>query len=130
MQKLLQLQIPIAVLFLSSDTDAGLLKFISVSWATGIKCDYDVIGVAFQMRKGVKRKADTTTPTAHAIDIAPVEYGDPSYEPEKVNAHGPPARRESVRQIKKPKRDLPDEQGAVSTITMVNSHLLKPSEVN
>ncbi|KAK7504356.1 hypothetical protein BaRGS_00004222, partial [Batillaria attramentaria] len=70
-----------------------------------------------KMRKGVKRKADTTTPSAHASEIAPMEYGEPAYEPEKLNAHGPPARRESVRQIKKPKRDLPDDQGAVSTMT-------------
>ena len=77
----------------------------------------------------MKRKADTTTPSACANEMAPVEYGEPAYDAEKMNAHPAPTRRESVRQIKKPKRDLPEEQGAAVS-TMVNSHLLTPSEVN
>ena len=84
----------------------------------------------FQTRKGVKRKADTTTPSSYNNDLAP-DYGDHSFEPEKLNAHGAhptPARRESVRQIKKPKRELEEPGTPVST--MVNSHLLPPSEVN
>lgn len=84
-----------------------------------------------QLRKGVKRKADTTTPSGYSNELVPSDYGESVYEPEKLNSHsshGPPTRRESVRQIKKPKRDLLDEQGAVST--MVNSHLLPHSEVN
>jgi hypothetical protein len=90
----------------------------------------------FQLRKGVKRKADTTTPTtSYSNDMTQVDYNDPSFEEDlKMNAHphphpGHPQRRESVRQIKKPKRDLPEEAGATVT-AMVNSHLLTPSEVN
>ncbi|XP_025112371.1 bromodomain-containing protein 2-like isoform X3 [Pomacea canaliculata] len=82
-----------------------------------------------KLRKGVKRKADTTTPSGYSNELVPSDYGESVYEPEKLNSHsshGPPTRRESVRQIKKPKRDLLDEQGAVST--MVNSHLLPHSE--
>ncbi|KAK7095192.1 hypothetical protein V1264_006636 [Littorina saxatilis] len=75
-------------------------------------------------RKGVKRKADTTTPSAYANEMAPLDYGDQSFEQEKINthAHPTPARRESVRQIKKPKRDLPEEQGTpVSTMAQGSS---------
>ncbi|KAL8602159.1 hypothetical protein ACOMHN_007428 [Nucella lapillus] len=78
-----------------------------------------------KLRKGVKRKADTTTPSAYNSDMQPVEYGD-SYPTEKMG-HTAPTRRESVRQIKKPKRDLPEEVGAPVS-TMVNSHLLTSSE--
>ncbi|XP_064615943.1 bromodomain-containing protein 3-like isoform X3 [Liolophura sinensis] len=63
-------------------------------------------------KKGVKRKADTTTP---------VPPFDPQYEvppiQEKIAAKITPARRESIRQIKKPKRDLPDEQVRPKTST-------------
>lgn len=43
--------------------------------------------------------------------MPPMLY-DPPYEPVKMDGKGQPNRRESVRQIKKPK--LPDEQGNVS----------------
>ncbi|XP_076436656.1 bromodomain-containing protein 2-like isoform X2 [Babylonia areolata] len=79
-----------------------------------------------KLRKGVKRKADTTTPSAYNSDLQPMEYGD-AYASEKTGMHPAPTRRESVRQIKKPKRDLPEEAGAAVS-TMVNSHLLTPSE--
>ena len=72
------------------------------------------------LRKGVKRKADTTTPGSYANEMMPVEYNDPDPAP---------ARRESVRQIKKPRRDLPEDlEPPIST--MVNSHLLTHAEVN
>ena len=79
------------------------------------------------LRKGVRRKADPTTPT-NANDQS--DY-DPTFEAElKINmGPGAPQRRESVRQIKKPKRDLPEDEPA-QVSTMVNSHLLTPSEVN
>lgn len=61
----------------------------------------------------MKRKADTTTPGTYPVSSTPSIY-DPAFEPAKIGAKGQPNRRESVRQIKKPKRDLPDEQGNVS----------------
>lgn len=48
-----------------------------------------------------------------STNMPPMLY-DPPYEPMKISGKGQPNRRESVRQIKKPKRDLPDEQGNVS----------------
>ncbi|XP_053328664.1 bromodomain-containing protein 2 isoform X2 [Spea bombifrons] len=58
-------------------------------------------------KKGVKRKADTTTPTTTAIiatsgDSSPIT---PDIKPAKI-----PARRESGRPIKPPRKDLPDSQ--------------------
>ena len=44
----------------------------------------------------------------------PPNLYDTPYEPLKIGGKGEPNRRESVRQKKKPKRDLPDEQGNVS----------------
>ncbi|XP_068106306.1 bromodomain-containing protein 2 isoform X2 [Hyperolius riggenbachi] len=59
-------------------------------------------------KKGVKRKADTTTPTTTAIiatsgDSSPLTPSD--NKPAKI-----PARRESGRPIKPPRKDLPDSQ--------------------
>ncbi|XP_075042575.1 bromodomain-containing protein 2 isoform X2 [Mixophyes fleayi] len=59
-------------------------------------------------KKGVKRKADTTTPTTTAIiatsgDSFPLT--PPDLKPSKI-----PARRESGRPIKPPRKDLPDSQ--------------------
>ncbi|KAE8585175.1 hypothetical protein XENTR_v10021235 [Xenopus tropicalis] len=59
-------------------------------------------------KKGVKRKADTTTPTTTAIiatsgDLSPLQASET--KPAKI-----PARRESGRPIKPPKKDLPDSQ--------------------
>jgi len=62
-------------------------------------------------KKGVKRKADTTTPTALIIppappvmEVEPVEMSpEPTGKPAKI-----PARRESGRKIKPPKKDLPE----------------------
>jgi hypothetical protein len=61
-----------------------------------------------QAKKGVKRKAETLP--------APVDANasiDPTYEPSggKISAN----RRESTRQIKRPKKDLPDDQAQHST---------------
>ncbi|CAH1786181.1 unnamed protein product [Owenia fusiformis] len=64
-------------------------------------------------KKGVKRKADTTTHT-----LLPTSPFDPLFEPSgtpKVAAKITPMRRESNRQIKKPKKDLVDEQAQHST---------------
>ncbi|XP_040298527.1 bromodomain-containing protein 2 isoform X2 [Bufo bufo] len=59
-------------------------------------------------KKGVKRKADTTTPTTPAIiatsgDSSPLTPSE--NKPAKI-----PARRESGRPIKPPRKDLPDSQ--------------------
>uniref|UniRef100_A0A131XJ13 Putative transcription initiation factor tfiid subunit bdf1 n=1 Tax=Hyalomma excavatum TaxID=257692 RepID=A0A131XJ13_9ACAR len=54
-----------------------------------------------QAKKGVKRKADTTTP----LPLEPGGYGDAPPEAKKVST-----RRESGRPIKKPSKDLPDTQ--------------------
>lgn len=63
----------------------------------------------------MKRKADTTTPGTYigSTNVPPALY-DSQYEPMKISGKGQPNRRESVRQIKKPRRDLLDEQGNVS----------------
>ncbi|KAK6195468.1 hypothetical protein SNE40_000893 [Patella caerulea] len=56
-------------------------------------------------KKGVKRKADTTTPSSYVPTGPPY---DTVYQPPRSLSKS--GRRESVRQIKKPKRDLPDDQ--------------------
>ena len=68
----------------------------------------------FQTKKGVKRKADTTTPTAAVPTIATAPE-DPTYEPPGVKGGSIANRRESARQIKRPKKDLPDDQAQHST---------------
>ncbi|XP_027487198.1 bromodomain-containing protein 2 isoform X4 [Corapipo altera] len=67
-------------------------------------------------KKGVKRKADTTTPTTTAI-IATSTGGESSPSPSASGAPPDPpkpakipARRESGRPIKPPRKDLPDSQ--------------------
>ncbi|KAM6100788.1 bromodomain-containing protein 2 [Pterocles gutturalis] len=60
-------------------------------------------------KKGVKRKADTTTPTTTAI-IATSGESSPSATLLETKAAKIPARRESGRPIKPPKKDLPDSQ--------------------
>ncbi|GAB6021940.1 hypothetical protein CHUAL_006101 [Chamberlinius hualienensis] len=57
-----------------------------------------------KVKKGVKRKADTTTPSANTNYI-PMYQPNTDHKPPKI-----PARRESGRQIKKPTKDLPDSQ--------------------
>ncbi|XP_070386036.1 bromodomain-containing protein 3-like isoform X9 [Dermacentor albipictus] len=56
---------------------------------------------AQQVKKGVKRKADTTTP----LPLEPGGYAPPEAKSSKVST-----RRESGRPIKKPSKDLPDTQ--------------------
>ena len=73
-----------------------------------VLCWYTFI---LQAKKGVKRKADTTTP-APLVANAPM---DPTYEPSGSKAGGVGNRRESTRQIKRPKKDLPDDQAQHST---------------
>ncbi|NXA16658.1 BRD2 protein, partial [Sapayoa aenigma] len=63
-------------------------------------------------KKGVKRKADTTTPTTTAIIATSGGESSPSAaaaapEPKAAKV---PARRESGRPIKPPRKDLPDSQ--------------------
>lgn len=60
-------------------------------------------------KKGVKRKADTTTPTPTAI-LAPGSPASPPGGLEPKAARLPPTRRESGRPIKPPRKDLPDSQ--------------------
>ncbi|XP_053907984.1 bromodomain-containing protein 2 isoform X2 [Cuculus canorus] len=60
-------------------------------------------------KKGVKRKADTTTPTTTAI-IATSGESSPSATLVEPKAAKIPARRESGRPIKPPRKDLPDSQ--------------------
>ncbi|ESP00243.1 hypothetical protein LOTGIDRAFT_52465, partial [Lottia gigantea] len=62
------------------------------------------------MKKGVKRKADTTTPSSYVPTGPPY---DTVYQPPRSLLKA--GRRESVRQIKKPKRDLPDDQAQHSS---------------
>ena len=81
-----------------------------------------VTNVSFftQVKKGVKRKADTTTPTA-----VPSQYQFTDDLPELPHTPGRPSkiatRRESGRQIKPPKRELPEaaqhQKGKKSKLT-------------
>ncbi|CAG5124971.1 unnamed protein product, partial [Candidula unifasciata] len=72
-------------------------------------------------KKSLKRKADTTTPGTYVGSaVIPALHYDPPYEPLSIEEEGQHSRRESVRQIKKPK--LPDEPGV---ITDVNQHSSK-----
>ena len=71
----------------------------------------------FQSKKGVKRKADTTTPVVNAN--APF---DPTFKPvigapktQLPAASIASGRRESIRQIKRPKKDLPEDHPQHST---------------
>ncbi|CAE1317378.1 Bromodomain-containing protein 4B,Bromodomain testis-specific protein,Bromodomain-containing protein 3,Bromodomain-containing protein 4,Homeotic protein female sterile,Bromodomain-containing protein 4A,Bromodomain-containing protein 2 [Acanthosepion pharaonis] len=66
-------------------------------------------------KKGVKRKADTTTPGSIGPSTAPssVYQSSSVYEHKydnKLSSAKIPLRRESNRQVKKPKRDLPEDQ--------------------
>lgn len=56
-------------------------------------------------KRGVKRQADTTTPSTVAPNL-PVNNSD--YDPTQPKPAKIPTRRESNRQIKPPKRDLPE----------------------
>ncbi|XP_039572912.1 bromodomain-containing protein 2-like, partial [Passer montanus] len=60
-------------------------------------------------KKGVKRKADTTTPTTTAIIATSGGESSPSIG-DTPKAAKIPARRESGRPIKPPRKDLPDSQ--------------------
>lgn len=57
-------------------------------------------------KKGVKRKADTTTPTTSIITTS----GESSPSVTETKAAKIPVRRESGRPIKAPRKDLPDSQ--------------------
>uniref|UniRef100_A0A4W3HMC7 Bromodomain testis-specific protein n=1 Tax=Callorhinchus milii TaxID=7868 RepID=A0A4W3HMC7_CALMI len=59
-----------------------------------------------KVKKGIKRKADTTTPTAPII--ATSSESSPTFTEPKPTKF--PSRRESSRSIKPPKKDLPDSQ--------------------
>ncbi|XP_020629233.1 bromodomain-containing protein 3-like isoform X1 [Orbicella faveolata] len=63
-----------------------------------------------KVKKGVKRKADTTTPTTPVSGM-----GDPMPSV-KAKAAKIPTRRESTRTVKKPNRDLPEEPQVVGNI--------------
>ncbi|KAK3600099.1 hypothetical protein CHS0354_004797 [Potamilus streckersoni] len=99
---------------------ATSVKDVSFSTATSIPGAVLPPAQPTKMKKGVKRKADTTTPVVHIPPTAPIaDPYDPIFDPiptpmpklgEKTAAKVTPVRRESNRQIKKPKRDLPDEQ--------------------
>ncbi|XP_064227282.1 bromodomain-containing protein 2-like [Aotus nancymaae] len=60
-------------------------------------------------KKGVKRKADITTPTPTAI-LAPDSPASPSGSLKPKAARLPPMRRESGHPIRPPRKDLPDTQ--------------------
>ncbi|GFN82764.1 hypothetical protein PoB_000927000, partial [Plakobranchus ocellatus] len=81
-------------------------------------------------KKSLKRKADTTTPGNYigSSNMPPMRYEAP-YEPLKIGGKGEPNRRESVRQKKKPKRDLPDEQGNVSDASVQHSSKSKKGKL-
>lgn len=74
---------------------------------------YNNLYLINQAKKGIKRKADTTTPTT------PV--GDLVVEPVIIPAKAAkiPTRRESTRTVKKPNRDLPEGPSLVRECTFV-----------
>lgn len=78
------------------------------------------------LKRGVKRKADTTTPVVATMPK------DPAYEPtvkvEKMPAKIPATRRESNRPIKKPKRDLLEEDSPDTEKTVSKNKKGKLSE--
>ena len=74
------------------------------------KSKFIYLFIYFQVKKGVKRKADTTTPTTPISGM-----GEPPL-PGKSKAAKIPARRESTRTVKKPNRDLPEEPQVVSLV--------------
>lgn len=72
--------------------------------------------VCFQKNKGVKRKADTTTPATTPVPVSLVVAAsspfDPPFEPSGSSRPaliGSANRRGSHRQIKRPKKDLPED---------------------
>ena len=71
---------------------------------------YQIFFTTLQAKKGVKRKADTTTPIIASHYDTPFDSLPDSLQTGIRVAKLPPARRGSSRQIKKPKKDLPDEQ--------------------
>ena len=96
---------------------AALLKYLNCAH----KCV--MISFFFQTKKGVKRKADTTTPGGLSINSVDEDPYDPNFDlaapPQhprlgqgRLSAGG---RRESTRQIKKPRKDLPEDQAQHST---------------
>ena len=74
---------------------------------------YLVNSMAFfpKVKKGVKRKADTTTPTTPVSGMV-----EPPL-PVKTKAAKIPTRRESTRTVKKPNRDLPEEPQMVRKLS-------------
>ncbi|BFZ05526.1 hypothetical protein BsWGS_08565 [Bradybaena similaris] len=79
-------------------------------------------------KKSLKRKADTTTPGTYvgSTNIPPMHY-DPPYEPLSIGGKSQLNRRESVRQIKKPK--LADEPGIVNDVNIQHSSKSKKSRL-
>lgn len=61
-----------------------------------------------QVKKGVKRKADTTTPTTPISGMAELPSSVTPAKAAKI-----PTRRESTRTIKKPSRDMPEAPSLV-----------------
>lgn len=75
--------------------------------------------ICLQVKKGVKRKADTTTPTtpiSGMVEPIPIV---------KAKAAKIPTRRESTRTVKKPNRDLPEDPQAVSGILKVKHNYVQ-----
>jgi len=68
-------------------------------------------GLFPKVKKGVKRKADTTTPTTPVSGMV-----EPPL-PVKTKAAKIPTRRESTRTVKKPNRDLPEEPQMVRKLS-------------
>ncbi|KAF4517925.1 hypothetical protein B566_EDAN005990 [Ephemera danica] len=82
-----------------------------------------------KLKKGVKRKADTTTPSASSFDPlyvgpgAPAIQGGPEAKSAKIST-----RRESGRQIKKVVKDLPDSQVEMLQPVREDGRLMVPGQ--
>lgn len=61
-----------------------------------------------QVKKGIKRKADTTTPTTPISGMTELPTSVLTPKAAKI-----PTRRESTRTIKKPSRDMPEAPSLV-----------------
>lgn len=97
----------------------GLQKLLNVPLKNILHIVTNVLSLA-QTKKGIKRKADTTTPNSLDATIADVVSqalsantpSMPSGQQLPVVPGAISSRRESARTIKKPKKDLPEEEAA------------------
>ncbi|KAK3705141.1 hypothetical protein RRG08_005530 [Elysia crispata] len=136
--KLAQIAAPVTTPASAANTQAGItpalssmpMEEIQPVAATNLPPAAALPSQPAKPKKSLKRKADTTTPGNYlGPSTMPPNLYDTPYEPLKIGGKGEPNRRESVRQKKKPKRDLPDEQGNVSDASIQHSSKSKKGKM-